>query len=344
MPDGTGESQGAGRWNPSECEAFAAALAEHGRNYERISNAMGTRTAKQIRSHYQKYARKHGLGGYGAANPPAPNPAPNPTQQAGTPATYESARTGNMNERLENKKRKIKTRKRSNKRVRQQRRGAGIDGGASPGESRGRDGGAGKRKRVGDGDAAGAGAGAGDAGAGAGAGAGGDSSGEEGGEDDEEEEEEEDFDDDGESFIPLSAKAKPAKPSADSSSRRSLRPPWYRASSVETGYPLRTLHNEVLDLCDLLLPTPDEKLKTATALTYVKKVVSETLGDRPRVQVFGSQLTGLVLPSSDIDTVVLDAPTDAITRLGQAMYRRQNQGQVREVSVIKKAKGRRRRL
>ncbi len=45
-------------------------------------------------------------------------------------------------------------------------------------------------------------------------------------------------------------------------SRRTLRPPWYRASSVEQGYPLRTLHNEVLDLCDLLLPTAEEKLKT----------------------------------------------------------------------------------
>ena len=45
-------------------------------------------------------------------------------------------------------------------------------------------------------------------------------------------------------------------------SRRTLRPPWYRASSVESDHPLRTLHNEVLDLCDLLLPTPEEKLKT----------------------------------------------------------------------------------
>lgn len=44
--------------------------------------------------------------------------------------------------------------------------------------------------------------------------------------------------------------------------RRGMRPPWYRESSVDAAYPLRTLHNEVLDLCDLLLPTPDEKLKT----------------------------------------------------------------------------------
>ena len=44
-------------------------------------------------------------------------------------------------------------------------------------------------------------------------------------------------------------------------------------------------------------------------------------------------MSGLVLPSSDIDTVVLDAPMGAITKLGQAMYRRQNQGQVRRVVV-----------
>ncbi|CAN0174068.1 unnamed protein product, partial [Ectocarpus fasciculatus] len=43
---------------------------------------------------------------------------------------------------------------------------------------------------------------------------------------------------------------------------RNLRPPWYRESSVEQGFPLRTLHNEILDLCDLLMPTPKEKANT----------------------------------------------------------------------------------
>lgn len=45
-------------------------------------------------------------------------------------------------------------------------------------------------------------------------------------------------------------------------------------------------------------------------------------------------MSGLVLPSSDIDTVVLDAPMGSITKLGQAMYRRQNQGQVRRDVVV----------
>ncbi|CAM9630998.1 unnamed protein product [Pylaiella littoralis] len=86
------------------------------------------------------------------------------------------------------------------------------------------------------------------------------------------------------------------------------------------------------------MPTPDEKLKMATAITYVKTLVKETLGPRAQVHVFGSQLTGLVLPNSDIDTVVFDGPSDSMEKMGRVVYRRQNQGEVREVSVIKSAK------
>ncbi|CAN0561543.1 unnamed protein product, partial [Ectocarpus sp. 12 AP-2014] len=43
----------------------------------------------------------------------------------------------------------------------------------------------------------------------------------------------------------------------------------------------------------------------------------------------------LVLPSSDIDSVVLGGPRGSIGSLGAAMYRRQNKG---EVTVIKKAR------
>ncbi|CAN0259430.1 unnamed protein product, partial [Ectocarpus sp. 13 AM-2016] len=76
----------------------------------------------------------------------------------------------------------------------------------------------------------------------------------------------------------------------------------------------------------------------AIAITYIKRVVKETLGSDAKVEIFGSQLTGLVLPSSDIDSVVLGGPRGSIGSLGAAMYRRQNKGEVREVTVIKKAR------
>ncbi|CAN0038076.1 unnamed protein product, partial [Ectocarpus sp. 4 AP-2014] len=165
-------------------------------------------------------------------------------------------------------------------------------------------------------------------------------------EEEKEEEEDEDEDeseaeggeeDEEEDFIPFFGN-KAKEDSTDSNSRRNLRPPWYRESSVEQGFPLRTLHNEILDLCDLLMPTPEEKAKTAIAITYIKRVVKENLGSEAKVEIFGSQLTGLVLPSSDIDSVVLGGPRGSLGSLGAAMYRRQNKGEVREVTVIKKAR------
>ncbi|CAM9653465.1 unnamed protein product, partial [Ectocarpus sp. 8 AP-2014] len=156
---------------------------------------------------------------------------------------------------------------------------------------------------------------------------------EEEGEEEEEEEEaeeseaEEGEEDEEEDFIPFFGN-KATEDSTDSNSRRNLRPPWYRESSVEQGFPLRTLHNEILDLCDLLMPTPEEKAKTAIAITYIKRVVKEALGSEAKVEIFGSQLTGLVLPSSDIDSVVLGGPRSSIGSLGAAMYRRQNKGEV----------------
>ncbi|CAM9534183.1 unnamed protein product [Choristocarpus tenellus] len=114
--------------------------------------------------------------------------------------------------------------------------------------------------------------------------------------------------------------------------------PWYREESVTPGYPLVTLHNEILDFCDLITPTTEEQEKTAIALQYVKDVVFQTCGPKVRVEVFGSQLTGLLQPNSDIDAVCLGAKWDALTTLGQVMSRRSNRGEVHNVTVIHKAK------
>lgn len=39
-------------------------------------------------------------------------------------------------------------------------------------------------------------------------------------------------------------------------------PPWHRKESMCRGFPYRTLHNEVLDACDLLMPTSEERRRT----------------------------------------------------------------------------------
>lgn len=43
--------------------------------------------------------------------------------------------------------------------------------------------------------------------------------------------------------------------------------------------------------------------------------------------------TGLVLPKSDIDTVLVNCPANSITILGRALYGRQNKGEVRILCV-----------
>jgi len=65
------------------------------------------------------------------------------------------------------------------------------------------------------------------------------------------------------------------------------------------------LHNEIVDFASLMEPRKDEIEEREEVVRRIKSLVTETFGkDKCEVHTFGSQATGLSLPTSDIDLVV----------------------------------------
>ena len=75
--------------------------------------------------------------------------------------------------------------------------------------------------------------------------------------------------------------------------------------------PLVALHNEIVEFAKLMEPRPEEVRQREELVRMVRELAERTFGkgrDRSggcTVQVFGSQATGLFLPTSDIDLVLL---------------------------------------
>ena len=74
--------------------------------------------------------------------------------------------------------------------------------------------------------------------------------------------------------------------------------------------PLVALHNEIVEFAQLMEPRPEEVRQREELVRMVRELAEQTFGkgrDRSgcTVQVFGSQATGLFLPTSDIDLVLL---------------------------------------
>ncbi|CAM9962866.1 unnamed protein product [Ectocarpus fasciculatus] len=119
------------------------------------------------------------------------------------------------------------------------------------------------------------------------------------------------------------------------------KPSWHRKSSWKPE-PFVTLHNEILDLCDLLMPTTQETDGRTTALASAKEMILGILDSadcRPRVEVYGSEFTGLVTPGSDLDLVVMGrVAQDAFKMLSEGIQERAKRGEVQQVEVLDKAK------
>ena len=121
--------------------------------------------------------------------------------------------------------------------------------------------------------------------------------------------------------------------SSSSSSSRSKGPSNRIASALHPmpTSPLLLLHNEILDFCECIQPT---ELETANRLRVVEeiKTVAQELWQREhkngklRVDIFGSTLTGLALPTSDVDIVIFGAPENSpkksILKLGKELKQR----------------------
>ncbi|KAG1346779.1 terminal nucleotidyltransferase 4A [Cocos nucifera] len=80
---------------------------------------------------------------------------------------------------------------------------------------------------------------------------------------------------------------------------------WFRAGSRFKS-PMLQLHKEILDFCDFVSPTPEEQASRSAAVQRVFEVVKH-IWLHCRVEVFGSFRTGLYLPTSDIDVVILES-------------------------------------
>ncbi|OVA14928.1 PAP/25A-associated [Macleaya cordata] len=112
---------------------------------------------------------------------------------------------------------------------------------------------------------------------------------------------------------------------------------WFRANSRFKS-PMIQLHKEILDFCDFLSPTPEEQASRNTAVDSVFDVI-KYIWPHCNVEVFGSFKTGLYLPTSDIDVVILDSkvrtPQIGLQALSRALSQR---GIAKKIQVIAKAR------
>ncbi|XP_062090607.1 uncharacterized protein LOC133796920 [Humulus lupulus] len=118
---------------------------------------------------------------------------------------------------------------------------------------------------------------------------------------------------------------------------RRLESSWFRGNSKFKS-PMLQLHKEIVDFCDFLSPTPEEKDSRNAAIERVSDVI-KYIWPNCEVEVFGSFRTGLYLPSSDIDVVILGSgilkPQQGLQALSRALSQRSI---AKKIQVIAKAR------
>lgn len=102
---------------------------------------------------------------------------------------------------------------------------------------------------------------------------------------------------------------RPAASTAVSPGGESRMPPWMTSivpQSSRRVNPLVALHNEIVDFYTLMSPLPEEIQEREELVERFQKIAYSAFGkEKCKVEVFGSQATGLFLPSSDVDLVIL---------------------------------------
>ncbi|KAH6778431.1 Nucleotidyltransferase family protein [Perilla frutescens var. hirtella] len=120
-------------------------------------------------------------------------------------------------------------------------------------------------------------------------------------------------------------------------SERTLEGNWFRANSRFKS-PMLRLHKEILDFCDFLSPTPEELESRTAAINSVFDVINY-IWPNAVAEVFGSFKTGLYLPSSDVDVVIIGSnvrsPQIGLQALSRALSQR---GIAKKIQVIAKAR------
>ncbi|CAL1372252.1 unnamed protein product [Linum trigynum] len=126
-----------------------------------------------------------------------------------------------------------------------------------------------------------------------------------------------------------------AEPLVESEPR--LESGWFRGNGRFKS-PLLQLHKEIVDFCDFLSPTLEEQASRRAAVESVCDVI-KYICPRSKVEVFGSFRTGLYLPTSDVDVVILNShvvsPQTGLQALSRALSQR---GIAKKILVIAKAR------
>ncbi|XP_010242910.1 PREDICTED: non-canonical poly(A) RNA polymerase PAPD5 [Nelumbo nucifera] len=136
---------------------------------------------------------------------------------------------------------------------------------------------------------------------------------------------------------PTAATPPVATPTSSRPVDRTLEVGWFRANKRFRS-PMIQLHKEILDFCSFLSPTPEEQASRNTAVECVFDVI-KYIWPHCKVEVFGSFKTGLYLPTSDIDVVILESkvktPQIGLKALSRALSQR---GIAKQIQVIAKAR------
>ncbi|KAB2605653.1 non-canonical poly(A) RNA polymerase PAPD7-like [Pyrus ussuriensis x Pyrus communis] len=94
---------------------------------------------------------------------------------------------------------------------------------------------------------------------------------------------------------------------------------------------------QIVDFCDFLSPTPEEQESRSAAVQRVSDLI-KYIFPRSKVEVFGSFKTGLYLPASDIDVVIMGSgvktPQEGLKALSRALSQ---MGLAKRIQVIGKA-------
>ena len=117
-------------------------------------------------------------------------------------------------------------------------------------------------------------------------------------------------------------------------------PPWLDEPCWTIGNdvgPMAALHNEVLRFCDLVSPTAAERSTRHKVVRDITDVL-ESLYPGCEVVVFGSELTGLALPSSDLDMGCLNVPERGGRPLHRFADALRSSGLVSQLEVVEFAK------
>ena len=95
-------------------------------------------------------------------------------------------------------------------------------------------------------------------------------------------------------------------------------PPWIdKRIDYKRMHPVIALHNEIVSFCRMIEPTREEIALREELIEEFEVLVKETFGNEAEFRVFGSQSTGLFLPSSDIDCVILIQDNSPTTGQGE---------------------------